>query len=151
MELLFICADAAALPAPDAAAVRWLSVADYECFSRHLALCGQKSLPLETWRDIRRQGTRYCGFFAEGEMIARAGMEILTPSIREVADVRTAAAWRGRGCARSVAAFVAAHILAQGFRATIRTEADNSAMLRVIARLGFSPLGPAEQIDLNTL
>ena len=54
--------------------------------------------------------------------------------------MRTAGPHRGKGYAFAVSAFVLESILAQGKTATIRTEADNVKMQRVIEKLGFDAL-----------
>ena len=73
-------------------------------------------------------------------MVARACVEKYSLNAWEVADVRTAAPYRARGYASAVCAFVLDYILAHGRTATIRTEADNVKMQRVIEKLGFDAL-----------
>ena len=129
-------------PTPEAPteAVRWLDSLEYEVFVRHLALCGQKPLAREDWDELEGEGTSYCGLFEDGEMVARAAVERYSEEYWEVADVRTAKAYRNRGYAEAVCRYVMRLILECGRTPTIRTEDDNAAMRRVIAKLGFEPM-----------
>ena len=139
MEILYYTRKSAENAAPNPA-VRWLSVEECAVFCTHLALCGQRALDESTWKEMYAEGTAYCGLFVNGEMAARAGVEKYSLNAWEVADVRTAAPHRAQGYAFQVCAFVLDYILAHGKTATIRTEADNVKMQRVIERLGFSRL-----------
>ena len=125
------------IPIPPSA---WLTVGDYAVFCDHLALCGQRALDESVWKASYEEGTAYCGLFVNGEMVARACVEKYTLNAWEVADVRTAGPHRGKGYAFAVCAFVLESILAHGKTATIRTEADNVKMQRVIEKLGFDAL-----------
>ncbi len=136
MEILY--KRATPLPEKDSRPnIRWLTVQDYEIFIQHLALCDQKPLSQDTWKEIDAEGTVYCGLFQNSRMIARAAVEKYSPDRWEVADVRVVKSHRCQGYAFEVCAFVLRSILDAGKIATIRTEEDNLAMQRVIARLGF--------------
>lgn len=139
VEILYYTRKAAENAAPNPA-VRWLSVGDYAAFCAHLALCGQRPLDEPSWKEMYEEGTIYCGLFVGGDMVARACVEKYSLNAWEVADVRTAAPYRARGYASAVCAFVLDYILAHGRTATIRTEADNVKMQRVIEKLGFDAL-----------
>ena len=151
MEILYLLDDLKRLPPVDTSAVRWLEVGDFALFAEHLRLCGQKPLSREKWEAICAAGVRYCGCFEGDKMVARACVEPLNERVWETADVRPAAAWRGRGCATAACAFATRDTLGQGRFATVRTEADNLRMRWVIARLGFHELGPADRIDLSSI
>lgn len=118
--------------------IRWLSVGEHAIFRTHLELCGQKCVPESVWTGIYDAGTIYCGLFVEERMVGRACVEKYSPDAWEVADVRVAGPYRNRGYAYRLCHFVLAYILSQGRTATIRTEEDNSAMQRVIEKLGFT-------------
>lgn len=136
MEILY----KRATPLPEKSSppnIRWLTIQDYEIFNQHLALCGQKPLSQDVWKEIDAEGTVYCGLFLNNHMIARAAVEKYSPGRWEVADVRVVKSHRCQGYAFEVCAFVLRSILNAGKTATIRTEEDNLAMQRVIARLGF--------------
>ena len=139
MEILYYTRRGAENAHPNPA-VRWLTVGDYAVFCDHLALCGQRPLDESVWKASYEEGTAYCGLFVNGEMVERACVEKYSLNAWEVADVRTAGPHRGRGYAFAVCAFVLESILAHGKTATIRTEADNVKMQRVIEKLGFDAL-----------
>ena len=139
MELLYFTKNAAAGTEQDQN-IRWLTVEDYAIFREHLELCGQHVLDEAKWQRAYSEGTIYCGLFVGGKMVSRACVEKYSMNAWEVADVRTAGPYRGNGYARRVCSFVLNAIIAQGRTATIRTEADNEAMKRVIEKLGFSVL-----------
>ena len=62
-------------------------------------------------------------------------MEKYSETMWEVADVRTAKEYRGRGYAGCVCRFVTNYILERERTATIRTEEDNERMKRVIGKM----------------
>lgn len=124
--------------------IRWLDAEDYPIFARHLELCGQAPISEEKWREICREGTVYCGLFVDGEMVARACREILSPELWEIADVRVVRNLRNRGYALEICRFVLAHILSEGKTPSIRTEDDNFPMQRVIQKLGFVSMETSE-------
>ncbi len=123
--------------------VRWLDASELDVFNRHLALCLQRPLDAATWRRAYAEGTVYCGRFAGDTMVARACVEKYSEDRWEVADVRTVREYRGRGCATAVCDYVLRYILAQNRVPTMRTEEDNAAMRRVIAKLRFVPMDGA--------
>lgn len=124
--------------------VRWLDVSELDVFNRHLALCSQRPLDAATWNCAYAEGTVYCGRFAGDTMVARVCMEKYAEDRWEVADVRTVRKYRGRGCATAVCDDVLRCILAQNRIPTMRTEADNAAMRRVIVKLRFVPMDGAQ-------
>ena len=117
--------------------VRWLTVDDYSIFAHHLELCGQTPLCEETWREIYRNETIYCGMFEHETMIARACREIISSEQWEIADVRVVKEFRNQGCAFQICQFVLSYILLNNKTPTIRTEDTNYPMQKVIANLGF--------------
>ena len=125
--------------APKAEAIRWLTAEDLDVFNSHLRDCGQNPISDTVWTMIQEEGTIYCGLFIGNEMVARACVEKYSESKWEVADVRTVKLHRSRGYASEVCSFVLQYILANNRIATIRTEASNLAMQKVIAKLGFIP------------
>lgn len=126
-------------PSVPSADIRWLTSSDYPVFTEHLALCGQRPITEEVWREICDDGTVYCGLFVGGKMTARACREKLSDDVWEIADVRTAQEFCNRGQALAVCAFVLEYILGAGKTPSIRTEEHNIAMQKVITKLGFTP------------
>lgn len=120
--------------------IRWLSFREYDIFINHLEACGQRPISEDLWKEISDEGTIYCGLFIGGTMAARACVEKYAEDKWEVSDARTVLEFRNQGYAFQVCAFVLDYILSQGKIATIRTEDDNFAMLKVIRNLGFIPL-----------
>lgn len=120
--------------------VRWLKEDELDAFNLHLQRCGQKACSAEQWNAMVHDGTMYCGYFVDGQMIARAAVEKLSEEVWEVSDVRVAREFRNRGYAKQVCLNVLKYILENGKTATIRTEEDNMAMQRVIHALGFRPM-----------
>jgi len=117
--------------------IRWLSAEDYDVFTEHLRLCGQQGIDRTVWQEICDDETTYCLLFSDKMPVARACVERYSQARWEVADVRVAREYRNRGYARAVCAFALQSIISNGRIATIRTEEDNTLMLRVINRLGF--------------
>ncbi len=136
MEILYFTKNAAATEQNQN--IRWLTVGDYAIFREHLELCGQRVLDEAKWKSAYSDGTIYCGLFVEDKMVSRACVEKYSINAWEVGDVRTAGPYRGNGYARQVCSFALNYIIAQGRTATIRTEADNGSMKKVIEKLGFS-------------
>ena len=118
--------------------IRWLTADDFDIFNKHLVACGQNPISVATWSNIQEEGTIYCGFFSENVMVARACVEKYSDTKWEVADVRTVKDYRSHGFAFAVCHFVLQYILSHSKIATIRTEEDNFAMQKVIAKLGFT-------------
>ena len=127
---------------PEFSSVRWLAADEYSIFNMHLELCGQKPLPEADWNEAYDAGIIYCGLFVDGEMAGRACVEKYSQNAWEVADVRVVKPYRNQGYAYRLCCFVLAYILSQGKIATIRTEEDNSAMQRVIEKIGFERYQP---------
>ncbi|MDO4740543.1 MAG: GNAT family N-acetyltransferase [Eubacteriales bacterium] len=119
--------------------IRWLKKDELSLFNEHLLLCGQKPLPAEIWNKAYDEGTTYCLLMDEKEPIARACVERYSDSMWEVADVRVVRNRRNQGFAYAVSVFVLNYILENAKIPTIRTEADNDAMQRVIEKIGFCP------------
>ena len=124
----------------ESSSIRWLEHNDLHVFNAHLEACGQRPISDALWTSIWEEGTVYCGLFVDGHMVARACVEKYSERKWEVADVRTVNCFRNRGFAFQVSHFVLQYILSQHKEATIRTEADNLAMQKVIARLGFTQI-----------
>ncbi len=120
--------------------IRWLEQQDYIIFCEHLALCNQKAISNEVWLDIFQSGTMYCGVFVENKMVSRAAVEKYSADTWEVADVRTANAYRYQGYAKQSCLWVLNYILNNRKNATIRTEHDNFKMQSIINKLGFTAL-----------
>lgn len=137
-EILFRYAAKMPPTAPDWP-VRRLRPDERALFNRHLRLCQQKPMTGKRWRQIIQADIGYYGLFAEGKMVARACVEKLTDRYWEISDVRVANAFRNRGCATAIVAFLTDEILSRGKIPTIRTEKDNAAMRNVIQKLRFRP------------
>ena len=121
-------------------AVRWLTRNDYNLFNNHLMLCGQSTMEQSEWDEIYDDATVYCMLFDNDIPAARACVEKYSEDVWEVADIRVMKAYRNKGLGFEVSLCALNYILENGKRATIRTESDNHAMQRVIAKLGFLPL-----------
>lgn len=118
--------------------IRWLEHnVDFEVFIRHLELCEQKPMSRSSWEAIFDAGIMYCGLFVDGLMVARACVEIISDDDWEVADVRVARDFRNKGYATLICKYAIRYILQRDKKAVIRTDKNNIAMQRVIARLGF--------------
>ena len=135
-EILFRYAAKTPPTAPDWP-VRRLGPDERALFNRHLRLCQQKPMARKRWRQIIQADIGYYGLFAEGKMVARTCVEKLTDRYWEISDVRVANAFRNRGCATAIVAFLTDEILSRGKIPTIRTEKDNAAMRKVIQKLRF--------------
>ena len=118
--------------------IRWLTADDFDIFNKHLVACGQNPISVAIWNNIQEEGTIYCGLFIDNKMVARACVEKYSDTKWEVADVRTVNSYRNHGFAFETCNFILQYILAHGKIATIRTEDDNFAMQKVIAKLGFT-------------
>jgi len=82
---------------------------------------------------------KFCAWVEGGEILAMAGILVMTDSIWEIAAVWTHPQYRGRGCAKALCAFAARYILEQGRRATCATARKNTAMRRVMQGIGMVP------------
>ena len=127
------------LPSFPYAQIRWLGSDERRLFNAHLRLCGQNTLSIQKWNGIMKTGVRYCGLFVDNKMAARVCIEKLTNRYWEISDVRVAKEYRDRGYATAICSFVANEILSSNRIPTIRTEKDNTAMLKVIQKLKFQP------------
>lgn len=117
--------------------IRWLSKEEYNIFSEHLRLCGQREISKEAWNQIYDAGTLYCALMIDGKMICRACVEKYSDDAWEIADVRTVREFRNHGFAYQVCLFVLGYINSRQKLATMRTEEENVSMQRVIDKLGF--------------
>ncbi len=117
--------------------IKWLETQNYRVFCEHLKLCHQNSISDKVWSDIEQSGTIYCGIFVGNKMVARAAVEKYSDDTWEVADVRTANEYRGRGYAHQLCLFVLYYIFKNEKNATMRTEDDNFKMQHIIKKLGF--------------
>ena len=120
--------------------IRWLNGNDFDIFNDHLNSCGQRPISDAIWSKMQAAGTIYCGLFVGSEMVSRACVEKYSETKWEISDVRTVKCYRNRGFAFEVSIFILQYILAHNKIATIRTEEDNWAMQKVIAKLGFSQI-----------
>lgn len=122
--------------------VRWLDrEADLHLLGE-LWLKHGVSMTEKDWQGVFDQGFRYCGIVENGVVVAVAAVWTYSPTAWELAAVQTVEARRGRGYSKAVCSFVTAYILNNGRLATCSTRADNVAMLRVAAALGFRPASP---------
>jgi len=119
--------------------IRWLNDNELNIFNCHLKLCEQKECSVEIWNKIIQNDIRYCGYFMEDKMIARASVEKYSTEKWEVADVRVVREFRNQGYAKKVCYFVMQYILENKKTPTIRTEDVNLPMHAVIMSLGFTP------------
>ena len=117
--------------------IRWLKREELNLFNEHLLLCGQKPLSQDIWNRVYDEGTIYCLLFDEMMPVARACVEKYSEKMWEVADVRVVRNFRNRGFAYAISIYVMNYILENAKIPTIRTEEDNLAMQRVIAKMGF--------------
>ncbi len=124
-------------PAPeDARDIRAVGRNELDLFNHHLALCGQGP--------AAEIDADYFFLLADGEPVARAGIEKIGAMLWELSDVRVARPWRGNGYGRAVSAHVLNRILAAGRIATCRTMPDNAGMNAILKCLGFAPLYEGE-------
>ena len=118
--------------------IKWLDKNELQTYNNHLQLCGQTTIDNTLWDKIYEEGTIYAGLFIDGNMVARACVEKYSDSCWEVGDVRVATSYRGCGYAHEICIFVLDYIILQKKIPTIRTEADNIIMQKVIGDLGFT-------------
>ncbi len=137
-EILFRYASETSPVVPDWSVLR-LGPKERTLFNRHLRLCRQKPMARKQWRKIIQADIGYYGLFVDENMVARGCIEKLTDRYWEISDVRVARAYRNRGCATAICAFLTDEILQCGKIPTIRTEKDNAAMRKVIQKLHFRP------------
>lgn len=78
----------------------------------------------------------------EGDAVAKAAMEAVTPKVDELGGVFTRPDYRLRGFASTACTLVCASTLAKGKKVRLETQRDNQAALRFYRRLGFMELWP---------
>ena len=119
--------------------LRWWEVGDWALVAAaHEHLGGQRPWTPSEWQNLYAQGYRYCALVPDGRALAWGGLWPRSNDQWEVIAVGTDPAVRNRGYGRAVVAFVTSAILAAGRTASITTGADNAAMLRTAAAVGFS-------------
>lgn len=124
--------------------IRKLGVNDRKLFNKHLKLCknGVKKLfysgmSEKDWLDMLEAGTDVFLLFDNGKPVARCCIERIDDNTLEAADVRTAKKYRRNGYSKQLVSYVTKLILSEGKKATCRTTADNTPMLKVIDSVGF--------------
>ena len=118
--------------------IKWLSKEDLHVFNNHLAMCGQAAIDNTLWNAIFEEGTIYAGLFIDSKMVARACVEKYSNEAWEIADVRVAREYRNKGLAYNICSYVLEYILENKRIPTMRTEADNYPMQKVISKLRFT-------------
>ena len=78
----------------------------------------------------------------EGEAVAKAAMEAVTPKVDELGGVYTRPDYRLRGFASAACTLVCSSSLDKGKMVRLETQRDNQAALRFYGRLGFRELWP---------
>ena len=78
----------------------------------------------------------------EGDVVAKAAMEAVTPKVDELGGVFTRPDCRLRGFASVACTLVCASSLAKGKKVRLETQRDNRAALRFYGHLGFRELWP---------
>jgi predicted GNAT family acetyltransferase len=118
--------------------IRWLELPkDAARFAEFLLSEQNRKVTSDDMLKWQHDGTEYCSLFVNGSIFARAAVERYSETSWECADVRVARTARNKGYAKQICSFVIHQILDAGKKATISTESDNRAMLKVIASLGF--------------
>jgi RimJ/RimL family protein N-acetyltransferase len=134
-----VCRREAFRPVP-ATRARWLEPeADYA--AARALWAPFTDLGRAEWLDFWTQGYAYCGIFEQGALVARAAVWRYSDGAWELAAVFVVPERRRRGLAKEVCSLATARILDAGRLATCSTRADNAAMRRTAAALGYAP-GP---------
>lgn len=120
--------------------IRWLTINDFNLFNRHLAICNQKIMTIDTWNEMFKEGTMYFLLYVKDSPIGRGGVEKYSDNAWEAADIRVAKDYRNRGYGKEILYFLSEYILKHVKTATCRTEEDNFPMKRVIASMGYTKL-----------
>ncbi len=89
------------------------------------------------WLARTRSLGPFFGIYEDDELIAAAGVRMVTDDATEISAVATAASARGRGLARVLVSFVATRIREEGRTPCLHLLADNLAARRCYERLGF--------------
>ncbi|MFG2065134.1 GNAT family N-acetyltransferase [Micromonospora sp. NPDC048871] len=106
------------------------------------------------WFDPRMVDTgRYVGVWAEGALVAVAGVHVYSPAFQVAAlgNVTTHPAWRGRGLASAVVARLCGLLRAEVEHVTLNVKADNGAAVRLYERLGFRRVAEYGEFDLRAV
>ena len=116
---------------------RWLDPhGDYELVRAMWA--SFMELSREEWLSFWDQGYEYCGIVADGLLVACAAVWRYSDDAWELAAAGTLPAYRRRGLARVVSSLATSRILDADRLATCNTRADNVAMQRTAAAIGFA-------------
>jgi predicted GNAT family acetyltransferase len=117
--------------------IRWLDLeADEVLAAAYWRERGQ-DLSRATWEEAHASGFRYAALVQGGRIVSSAAAWRYSDAAWEVAAVGTLEAFRRRGYATRVVAFVTAHILDAGRVATCHTADENVAMRATARRVGF--------------
>lgn len=124
--------------------IRKLGKNDRKLFNKHLRLCKNGLRKLfyfgmseKEWLDLLNADTDVFLLFEKGKPVARCCIERIDDNTLEAADVRTAKKYRRNGYSKQLVSYVTKHILSEGKKATCRTSAYNTPMLKVIDSVGF--------------
>lgn len=124
--------------------IRKLSKDDLKLFNRHLKMCKNglnklfySGMSTKDWTDMLESGTDVFLLFEKSKPVARCCIERIDDNTLEAADIRTAKKYRRKGYSKQLVAYVTKLILSEGKKATCRTTADNTSMLKVIDSVGF--------------
>jgi predicted GNAT family acetyltransferase len=132
-----VCTREDFIPADDQTGIRWLDPqVDYALAKAYWRGHGQ-GLSRETWEEAHATGYQYAALMQEDRIVSCAAAWRYSDQAWEVAAVGTLPAFRRRGYAARVVAFVTAYILASGRVATCHTAEDNLAMRATARRVGF--------------
>ena len=81
------------------------------------------------------------------EILATACVEKYSPDSWDLSDVRTLTAFQGNGYAGKVCRFITDYILSKGKTATCYTREDNSPMISILLRLGYTEIKRTDRPD----
>jgi len=144
------CANRDFIPMGDPTGIRWLDRdADYVLARAYWHGRGQE-LSRATWEEAHAAGYRYAALVQEGQIVSCAAAWHYSDEAWEAAAVGTLEAFRRRGYATRVVAFVTAYILASGRVATCHTGEENAAMRATARRVGFREVAKGETSDNST-
>jgi ribosomal protein S18 acetylase RimI-like enzyme len=89
------------------------------------------------WLPRTRALGPFFGIYEDDQLVAAAGVRLVTPDATEISAVATAESARGRGLASALVAHVADRIRGEGRTPFLHLLADNVAAFRCYDRLGF--------------
>lgn len=145
-----VCTKEDFLPVENQPGIRWLDRnADYVLAAAYWRGHGQ-DLSRETWEEAHASGYRYAALVQGGQIVSAAAAWRYSDQAWEVAAVGTLEAFRRRGYASRVVAFVTAYILDAGQTATCHTGEDNLAMRATARRIGFRELPQEDSHEHST-